>query len=265
VLSNDTLPISYLLEILYLSAFVVYLPLLAKEERCWIAMVHVTWGLIIACGKSEQFAGGADTAFLGIGGKPAISYSINAFEECADIDGIALVVAKDRMQETQSLVRLFGYTKVRRIAAGTARRETSIVNGLGAMDDDVSIVAVHDVSRPFVQPELISDTIKAAKRYGCGIAATKVEEAVKLAPSGLKVQSTVDVNSVWISQTPQTFKRDLLDKALKNAEKKGLKLQDEAEAVEKLKKPVHLVAASRSNMKMIGGQDLALAEAMLKM
>ena len=77
-------------------------------------MVHVVWGLILACGKSEQLAtNGIDTAFLTIGGKPILYHSLMAMEECPEIDGIAVVVPKERLSDVQQMAQLFGFSKLR--------------------------------------------------------------------------------------------------------------------------------------------------------
>lgn len=131
-------------------------------------MVHVSWAILIACGKGEQVAGGADLGFLSIGDSPMMAYSLTAFERCPDIDGVVIVANKEKLDVVVNTVRLFGCSKVRRVVAGTTQRQSSLANGLKALDPAVTIVSVHDVSRPCVPFELIGETVKAAKRYGSG-------------------------------------------------------------------------------------------------
>lgn len=228
-------------------------------------MAHTVWGLILACGKEEELSQNVDTAFLSLGDNPLIVNSIQEFEGCDEIDGIAVVCRKERMQEVKRLVELFGFSKVRRIAAGTTQRLSSVKAGLQCFDENVSICVIHEGSRPFVKRELIGETVKAAKRYGCGIAATRPVDVIKTSPKGHKISKTLDPNTVWIAQTPQAFKIDVLLKAIESAAKKKATLYDEATAMELFRKDVHVVASTVENFKVNSPESLKLAHAMQKM
>ena len=228
-------------------------------------MVHVAWGLILASCKDEQISSDSDMAFLNLGGKPVLSYSLQAFEDCPEIDGVAVVVRRDRMADVQRMVQLLGFKKVRKIVAGTTQRLTSVRAGINALEDEVSILVVHDVSRPCVKSEVITETVKSAKRYGCGVAAVRLEDSVKVVSKGQTVSKTLDPGTVWSAQTPQAFKLDILVKALDSAAKKKVALPDEAAALERMKKEVHLVPSSVLNFRITSPEELALAEAMLRL
>ena len=227
-------------------------------------MVHVTWGILVACGATEQLAPGADIAFLSPSNNPMISYSLSAFERCADIDGVAVVVAKDKLEVVANMVRLFGCTKVRRIVAGTARRQSSIVNALKVVDDAVSLVSIHDVSRPCATPELISETVRAAKRYGSGVAAVRVQDSIKEVEKGQTAKRNLDRSRLWATQTPQTFRRDLLEKGLEAANRKKIALDDDSHALGVINEEIHLVPSSTSNMKVRSADDMVLVAALLR-
>ena len=224
----------------------------------------MNYGVIVAAGKSERMGAKVDKAFLSLGTRPVLAYSLQAFEKCHDIDGIILVCRKDRMESARAMASIFGISKLKRVVAGGSKRQVSVGNGLSALSDEVGIVAVHDGARPCVTAELISDTIKSAKRYGSGVAAVKVTDTVKHVESGLTVSKTVDRTKLWAVQTPQTFKRDLLEKAFDKVKKKKATVTDEASAVELVDR-VHLVNAPVSNIKITTADDLALAAALLKL
>ena len=139
----------------------------------------MNFGVVVAAGKSERMGAGIDKAFLNLGTKPVLAFSLLAFENCPDIEGVILVVRKDRTDAARGLVQIFGCSKVQCIVAGGATRQESVVNGLAELPEGVSLVAVHDGARPCVRPELISETLKSAKRYGSGVAATKVTDTLK--------------------------------------------------------------------------------------
>ncbi|NCC52797.1 MAG: hypothetical protein EOM20_16500 [Spartobacteria bacterium] len=227
-------------------------------------MGHVVWGLILASDKDEQIASGVDTAFLNLGGRPVLSYSLEAFEKCPEIDAIAVVAPKERMAEVQRVVQLFGCTKVRRIAPGTTQRLTSLKSGLDSMDNDVTIVVYHQVSRPCISPDLISDTVKTAKRYDCGVAAQRVAEPVKIVPKGHKITDSVDPGTAWIAQMPVACRMEALQKAITDMQKKKNGIDDIIKAIEAQKKAVQVVPAPVSNIRITDADDLMLAEAFMR-
>ena len=213
-------------------------------------MTHVTWGIIIASGKDQQLTSETGLAFLSLGDRPLISYCLQAYEDCPEIDGIVVVAQKDRLESVAGMAQMFGFSKLRKIAAGGTTRRTSLQNGLKVLDDDVTIVSVHDASRPCVSTVLVEETVKAAKRYGTGIAAAKMSEPVKEVIKGQKVASTLDHTRLWTLHSPLTFKREVLQKGLEQASAKNQTVDDESAAVEGIAKEVHLVPSSASNIKV---------------
>lgn len=222
------------------------------------------FGIIVAAGKSERMGADVDKAFLSLGTRPVLAYSLVAFEQCPMIDGVILVVRKDRVESARGMAQMFGFSKVRAVIAGGATRQASVMNGLAELGDDVKIVAVHDGARPCVTAAVIEETIKSAKKHGSGVAAVKVSDTIKEVDRGTLVSRTVDRTKLWAVQTPQTFKVDWLKKAYAQASKKKAVVTDEASAVEALGEEVHLVPTSGLNIKITSPADLALAAMILK-
>ncbi len=222
------------------------------------------FGIIVAAGKSERMGSDVDKAFLSLGTRPVLAYSVLAFEQCPLIDGVILVVRKDRLDSARGLVQIFGCAKVRAVVAGGATRQASVMNGLEQLGKDVRIVAVHDGARPCVTPELIAETVRSAKRHGSGVAAVKIADTIKEVDRGMVVSRTVDRTKLWAVQTPQTFPVEVLLKACRHVAKKNVNVTDEASAVEAIGEAVHLVPASWANIKITAPVDLSLAASILK-
>jgi 2-C-methyl-D-erythritol 4-phosphate cytidylyltransferase len=222
----------------------------------------MVFAIIVAAGKSERMGAGVDKAFLSLGAQPVLAYSLQAFEKCSEIDGIVLVVRKDRVDAARGMVQVFGCSKVTEIVPGGVTRQTSVENGIAALPDNAKVVAVHDGARPCVTADLISETVRVAKRYGAAVASSKVTDTVKEA-NGVVVTGTVDRTKLWVAQTPQTFKRDLLAEGYEQARKKDLAVTDDASAVELVHDKVRLVPAPDSNIKITSPDDLAIAAALL--
>jgi 2-C-methyl-D-erythritol 4-phosphate cytidylyltransferase len=222
------------------------------------------FGIIVAAGKSERMGSDVDKAFLSLGTRPVLAYALMAFEQCPMIDGVVLVVRKDRMDSARGLVQMFGCAKVQAVVPGGPLRQTSVMHGLAELGDDVRIVAVHDGARPCVTPDLIAETVKMAKRHGSGVAAVKITDTIKEVDRGHRVVRTLDRTKLWAVQTPQAFRRELLVDAYNHVTKKGLVVTDEASAVELTENEVHLVPASWSNIKITTPEDLSLAATILR-
>ncbi|MDD4872605.1 MAG: 2-C-methyl-D-erythritol 4-phosphate cytidylyltransferase [Kiritimatiellae bacterium] len=225
----------------------------------------MNYGVIVAAGKSERMGPDVDKAFLSLGTKPVLAYSLIAFEKCPDIDGVILVVRKDRVDSARAMVQLFGCYKVRKVIAGGATRQISVKIGLSQLNHDVSIVAVHDGARPCITPLIISETVKSARKFGSGVAAVKITDTVKEVKKGFIVSKTIDRTMLWAVQTPQTFRVDLLTKAFNVVSRKRLTVTDEASAVELVSRDVRLVPTALSNIKITVPDDLILAAAVLRL
>ncbi len=225
----------------------------------------MNYGLVVAAGKAGKMGGNVDRAFLSLGPRPVLAYSLLAFEACEDIDGVIVVVRKDRVDGAGSMAQLFGCSKVMKVIPGAALRQTSVLNGLKAMPEDAKFVTIHEASRPCITPEMISETLQAAKRGGAAAVALKISDAVVHSERGTTVAKSVDNSKLWSVQTPQSFKVDVLKRAVNNLATKKKSVVDEATAVELLGESVRLVPGSPMNIKIATADDLPLAATLLKL
>lgn len=226
----------------------------------------MNYGVIVAAGKSERMGPEVDKAFISLGTKPVLAYSLAAFETCPDIEGMVLVVRKDRIEAARALAETYGFSKVRKVVAGGGLRQASVWNGLSEVPEEAEIVAVHDGARPCVTADLISETIRCALRHGAGVAAVPITDTVKYVSRGHIVEKTLDRSKLWAVQTPQAFRRALLMRAFEALrKKKQTVVTDEACAVELIGEPVYLVPAPVTNIKLTTPDDLAMAAALLNL
>lgn len=137
-------------------------------------------------------------------------------------------------------------------------------NGLQAVSPHIDVAAIHDAARPFVTPELIRATIDAAVSDGAAVAAVAAVDTIKSSPDGRFVEKTLDRSTLFIVQTPQTFRLDLIQQAYRRSLDEGFTGTDDASLVEHIGVPVRLVMGSYDNIKITTPVDLAIAEAMMK-
>lgn len=221
--------------------------------------------IIVAAGKSERMGGSTDKAFLNLGPKPVVAWSLLAFEKNGDIDSIVLVVRKDQLTAAKAVARMFGISKLAKIVPGGARRQDSVQAGLKEVDSDTRIVVVHDGARPCVSQEVISDVIKSARRGTASVTGCRIRDTVKIVEKGITVSSTVDRAKYWAVQTPQAFPYAMLRKAYAAAEAEGKEVFDDAQAVELAGESVKICETERPNPKITTPEDLRVAAAILKL
>ncbi len=220
--------------------------------------------IIVAAGRGKRMGVGTDKAFLSLGSKPVLAWSMLAFEECVDIERIILVVRRDQITAAKTVAHMFGISKLQEVVVGGSSRQDSVLNGMKVLDPDTRYVCVHDGARPCVKPELIQATLRCAKRNGCGIAASRVWDTVKYVERGTTVSHTVDRAKLWAVQTPQTFSLGLLTKAYAEVKDKKATVTDDAAAVELLGEKVRLVEWNHPNIKITTADDLPLAVAAMQ-
>ena len=222
----------------------------------------MTTAIILAAGKSTRMGGGVDKAFLSLVNKPVVAWSLVAFERCAEIDRIILVVRKEQLLASKAVAKMFGISKLDKIVAGGSKRQESVAAGLAACDIDTRLVVIHDAARPCVRSELIAEVVDQAKRQGAVAVGRPVTDTIKMCAKGSTVTETVPRDKLWAVQTPQAFQV----KELRNAYKalgKG-DVTDDCQAVELVGVPVKLVENLKPNLKITTVEDLQVAGALLK-
>jgi 2-C-methyl-D-erythritol 4-phosphate cytidylyltransferase len=220
--------------------------------------------IIVAAGKSERMGKDMDKAFLHLATRPVLAYSMQAFEACPEIDEVVVVVRRDRIDSARGMAKVFGCSKVRKVVAGGTMRQDSVANGLAELADESTIVAIHDGARPCVTPQLISETVKLAKRHGAAVAGTRMTDTVKLVEKGVTVSKTLDRTKIWTVQTPQTFNVSLLRDAYESLRKKGLVVTDDSAVVELHGHEVYLVPTTVPNIKITTVEDLPVVAVLLE-
>jgi 2-C-methyl-D-erythritol 4-phosphate cytidylyltransferase / 2-C-methyl-D-erythritol 2,4-cyclodiphosphate synthase len=139
------------------------------------------------------------------------------------------------------------------------------------VSERAEVVVIHDAARPFASADLVTRTIAAAAESGAALAALEARDtvkAVRLTPSEVEglaqakagerfVQNTLDRQTIYLAQTPQAFRRDVLRDALAVTGD----ATDEASLAERAGHAVRIVEGEASNIKVTTPEDLVIAEA----
>jgi 2-C-methyl-D-erythritol 4-phosphate cytidylyltransferase len=218
-----------------------------------------TAAIIVAAGRGERM-GGVDKVFASLAGKPVLAWVVAAFQQCDLIEQIVIVLSESSLEQGKRLIKEWGWTKVTDVCLGGERRQDSVLAGLSQLKD-CQWVVIHDGARPLVNEELIKNGLEAAEESGAAVTAVPVTDTIKVAGDDYFVQGTPPRRNLWLVQTPQVFRFDIMARAYRKMEGE---VTDDAALVERLGYRVKLYMGSYDNIKITTKNDLALAEILLK-
>lgn len=206
----------------------------------------------------------SDKLLLQLNHRPLVAHSWQRFDNAPFIDEIVFVV-RDGMQSIFSeLAAKYRFTKPYRLVGGGPQRQDSVWNGLEALSKAAEIVAIQDAARPCTSLALIEATIEAAMQHGAAVAAQPVSDTIKSSADGVHISEHLDRSRLWAVQTPQTFRVDIIRRALKAVREKGLQVTDDTAACEIIGQMVKLVHVPGPNPKITVPADVPYVEMLLR-
>ena len=232
----------------------------SNEEAETAAGTVGVGAIVLAAGRSRRMGGG-DKLWASLAGRPLIAHTLSAFQHCPSIHRIVLVLASGREKLGHSLVKGGRYTKVASICIGGEERQDSVRAGLGALEP-CEWVVVHDGARPLVTRRLIEQGLAAARETGAATCAVPLNDAVKFVNDNGQVEKSLSRRRLWLIQTPQVFRYEVLLRAHREAGK--LRADDDATLVEQLGLPVKVYMGSYQNLKVTTQEDLLLTQVLLR-
>ena len=220
--------------------------------------------IIASAGMSNRIGSKMNKQFLLIGGKPILAHTIEKFEKMDLIDEIIIVSKEEEIDYCKrEIVNKFGFKKVSNIVRGGKERQDSIYNGILALNQKSNIVLSHDGARPFVKIEDIENVIKEVYLKDAAILAVPVKDTIKIVKDGA-VDITPYRPLLWAAQTPQGFKKELLQEAYRKARRDEVVSTDDSSLVERLGREVKIVMGSYENIKITTPEDLILGESLFR-
>ena len=220
--------------------------------------------IIPAAGDGRRM-GGVKKPYIDLAGRSLLVRTLSVFQQCPLINEIILVVAKgDEQRCVRDAIIPHALDKARHVIAGGSTRQESVFNGLRELSSDTGIVVVHDCARPFVTQGIITNTVRAAEKWGAATAAIPVKNTIKRSDSESFIAETLDRKQLWSIQTPQAFRYDILLLAHHKAIEDGTHATDDAALVERLDHRVRLVMGASENVKITTPGDLIIARAIVE-
>jgi len=213
--------------------------------------------IVVAAGSSRRM--GFDKLAAPLAGVPVLRRSVEKFLASSSISAVVVVAPSDRFEEL--LDGSFAKPVIR--VDGGQNRQDSVQNGLAAVPEGTTIVAIHDGARPLVTVDAIDRCIAAAEENGSAALARPVTETLKRADAAGLACESVDREQLWFMETPQCFQLPLILRAYADVNLRQLTVTDEVSALEAIGIPTLLVDGRHPNLKITHPSDLALAAALL--
>lgn len=223
---------------------------------------HYTTAIIVAAGDSTRMGYKLSKQLIPLCGRPAIEYTLRAFQDCDMIDEIDIVTRPQDINDVAQIA--FQFKKVMGIISGGTDRAESVRKGIRNTSKKTTHYVIHDGARVMITPDEICRVLNVAFETGAATLGTPVIDTIKVAGEDGNILSTPDRSTLWAVQTPQVFERDLYLRAIDYAVENDLSVTDDCSLVEALGVPVRIVRGEYTNLKLTTPSDVAIAEALLK-
>ena len=218
--------------------------------------------IIPAAGQSSRFGGNRKKPFQDLAGRAVWLRTVDHFINRDDVSEVILVLGEDDIADFRSRFGpILAFMNLKVVVGGASRAE-SVQNGIASLQEPADFIAVHDAARPLLTKAWVTEIFAAAIKHGAVIPGTPVSSTVKRIDGDNNIVETIDRSCLRLAQTPQVFRRDILEAAYAKASDHSA-FTDEASLVEASGQPVFIHDGWPMNIKITTPDDLKLAEFLL--
>jgi len=217
---------------------------------------------VIVAGGSGRRLGGEPKQFRIFGDKPMLAHSLQAFQDCPQIDKIIVVAPQSHLETVHQLAFDYDITKFHKAIEGGETRQESVFRGISDIDDS-AIILIHDAARPFIRQDLIGEIISKTNIDHAAIPAIAIIDTIKIVGDDLCIAQTPPRERLFAAQTPQGFLGQIIKKAHIKAKEDSFVGSDDASLVERLGISVKLILHNQNNMKITTKEDFQIGEFIL--
>lgn len=230
-------------------------------------MIDGLWAVIPAAGKGVRAGFAVPKQFVSRGRFTLLEWTLIKVLSLPEVDGVIVPLPYPvlKVPDVDAIRKSFpGFSKKPvEFTVGGDNRQESVYNGLQRVPENVSWIMIHDAVRPFITYNLFRRVLEAALASGAAICGLNATDTVKLV-RGSVVCSTVERGCVFLVQTPQIFRGELIKQAHRLAKGDGFLSTDDSHLVERLGHPVVVVPGDKANVKLTYPGDFEEAEKILK-
>lgn len=220
--------------------------------------------IIVAAGGSVRMGIADSKQFIPLLGRPAIEYTLRAFQKCHLIKEIVVVCREQDKERIRLIADENSFTKVNSLVEGGASRAESVRNGIKTASGEAKYFAIHDGARPLITVEEIERVVESAFETGAATLGVPVKDTIKIVDGYNKIESTPLRSQLRAVHTPQVFERELYQFALENAGDNMINFTDDCSLIEHMGGEVEVVKGSEENIKLTTPIDVVIAESILR-
>ena len=216
-----------------------------------------TIAIIPAGGKGKRSGTAVPKQYLKFNGKELIVYTLQVFQNNDLIDEIIISAEPAYFDLLKKIKKDYELTKLTKIVEGGDERQDSVHNALNEIKaEDQDLIVVHDAARALLPPEVLTNSILAAKQNGNAVVCIKAKDT--LIKGKNIINEYVNRDDVYYVQTPQIFKAKELRRAMQNAYKNNFIGTDESMLVKQIAIEVNIVEGSVMNFKVTTNEDVEM-------
>lgn len=224
---------------------------------------YFTSAIILAAGNSTRMEKDHSKIFEMLLKKPAILYTLKAFEDCDLINEIIIVCKEKDVDNIEYIVKHNHISKFSLFALGGNNRQASVFSGINKINKLATHFAIHDAARVVITKNLIDKTIKKAFKTKAAIVGVPVKDTLKYVDKNGQIISTPERSMLWRAQTPQVFEKYLYINAMKKAIKSRFSFTDDSQLIENYGEKVSMVMGDYNNIKLTTPEDITIIENIL--
>ena len=231
----------------------------------WNVMYPSVTVLVAAGGKGARMGQPLPKQYLPLAGQPVLNHTLKTFDRMEWVSRFVLVLpANDSNYCRDTILSKVELAKPLILTTGGQSRQESVRSGLMEINEPDGLVAIHDAVRPFVPPDTVRRCVEMATKSGAAILALPCVDTLKQTTESKTIVRTVPRQALWLAQTPQIFRVDLIQKAHQAAQDQNITATDDAQLIEQMGHPVTIVPGSRHNIKITTPEDLNFAEKVIQ-
>lgn len=216
--------------------------------------------IVAAAGSGKRMGLGKPKQFLEYDNEPIFIKTLKVIEKSQRVDEIIVVTGESFVEDVEKICKEFGINKLKAVVSGGTERQDSVYNVLKTIENPEDyIIAVQDGVRPFIREEFISkayEELIGNSNLGGVVTAVAVKDTVKVVNEKGCIVDTPQRNTLYLAQTPQVFRGEILKTAYEKAHKEGFVGTDDSSLVERIGGKVKLIEGSYDNIKITTVEDL---------
>lgn len=214
--------------------------------------------IVPAAGRGDRLGPGTPKALRRLAGEPILVHAVRSAVASGVVDLVAVAAPPSEVDDVRDLLKPHAPELV--VVAGGPTRKASVAAALAEVPGAVDVVLVHDAARCLTPPELFAAVTNAVRRGAdAAVPVLPVADTIKQV-HGDEVLATLDRSDLYAVQTPQAFRRAVLDHAHATVDEDAT---DDAGLAERAGAAVHVIAGDDEAFKITRPLDLLLAEIVL--